>query len=89
MRAAVLEQVARPLVLRDVPTPRPDAGQVLVRIHASGVCHTDLKIIDGLGEGLSADQIRCSTGLSKTDYDSARRRMRRILLREGLTCEPK
>jgi len=48
-----------------------------------------LKIIDGLGEGLSADQIRCSTGLSKTDYDSARRRMRRILLREGLTCEPK
>ena len=48
-----------------------------------------LKIIDGLGEGLSADQIRRSTGLSKTDYDSARRRMRRILLREGLTCEPK
>jgi DNA-directed RNA polymerase specialized sigma24 family protein len=48
-----------------------------------------LKIIDGLGEGLSADQIRRSTGLSKTDYDSTRRRMRRILLREGLTCEPK
>ena len=48
-----------------------------------------LKIIDGLGEGLSADQIRRSTGLAKTDYDSARRRMRRILLREGLTCEPK
>jgi DNA-directed RNA polymerase specialized sigma24 family protein len=51
---------------------------------------TALKIIDGLGEGLSADQIRRYTGLSKTDYESARRRMRRILLREGLTtCEPK
>ena len=48
-----------------------------------------LKIIDGLGDGLSAEQIRLSAGLSKTDYDSARRRMRRTVLREGLTCEPK
>ena len=48
-----------------------------------------LGIIDGLGEGLSAEQIRAALGLSKTDYDSARRRMRRCLLREGLTCEPK
>lgn len=48
-----------------------------------------LKIIDALGEGLSAEQIRSALGLSKTDYDSARRRMRRCLLREGLTCGPK
>lgn len=48
-----------------------------------------LQIIEGLGEGLSARQIRLAAGLSKTDYDSARRRMRRTLLREGLTCEPK
>jgi RNA polymerase sigma-70 factor (ECF subfamily) len=48
-----------------------------------------LKIIEGLGEGQSAEQIRQTTGLSKADYDSARRRMRRTLLREGLTCEPK
>ncbi len=47
---------------------------------------TILKIIDGLGEGLSAEQIRHAGGLSRTDYDSARRRMRRTLLREGLTC---
>jgi RNA polymerase sigma-70 factor (ECF subfamily) len=45
-----------------------------------------LLIIEGLGEGLSADQIRTGAGLSKTEYDSARRRIRRILLREGLTC---
>jgi DNA-directed RNA polymerase specialized sigma24 family protein len=50
---------------------------------------TALKIIDGLGDGLSAEQIRRSAGLSKTDYDSARRRMRRTVLREGLTCEPR
>jgi len=48
-----------------------------------------LKIIAGLGQGLSADQIRAALKISNTDYDSARRRMRRTLLREGLTCEPK
>ena len=48
-----------------------------------------LKIIAGLSEGLSAEQIRATTRMSKTDYDSTRRRMRRTLLREGLTCEPK
>jgi RNA polymerase sigma-70 factor (ECF subfamily) len=47
-----------------------------------------LKIIDGLAEGLSAEEIRVSLRLSKTDYNSARRRMRRKVLREGLTCEP-
>lgn len=48
-----------------------------------------LKIIGGLGDGLTAEQIRVSTGLSKIDYDSTRRRMRRRVLKEGLTCEPK
>jgi len=48
-----------------------------------------LQIIAGLGKGLSAEQIRAAAGLSKMDYDSARRRMRRSLIREGLTCEPK
>ena len=45
-----------------------------------------LGIIEGLGEGLSAEEIRVGLGLTRTDYDSARRRMRRTLLREGLTC---
>lgn len=48
-----------------------------------------LRIIGGLGQGLSAEQIRGAMGISRTDYDSARRRMRRTLPREGLTCEPK
>jgi DNA-directed RNA polymerase specialized sigma24 family protein len=47
------------------------------------------QIIDGLSNGLSAEQIRLSTGLSRMDYDSTRRRMRRTVLREGLRCEPK
>jgi DNA-directed RNA polymerase specialized sigma24 family protein len=48
-----------------------------------------LQIIAGLAEGLSPEQIRAAGGISRTDYDSTRKRMRRALLREGLTCEPK
>jgi DNA-directed RNA polymerase specialized sigma24 family protein len=43
-----------------------------------------LQIIEGLFEGLSPEQIRAKYDMSKTDYDSTRRRMRRTLLREGL-----
>ncbi|MCB8823293.1 sigma-70 RNA polymerase sigma factor region 4 domain-containing protein [Microvirga rosea] len=43
-----------------------------------------LKIIAGLGDGLSAAEIRVRYGLSETDYDSARKRMRRTLLRHNL-----
>lgn len=45
-----------------------------------------LQIIAGLGRGLTPEQICDVLCLSKTDYDSARKRMRRRLLREGLTC---
>jgi len=45
-----------------------------------------LRIIHGLAEGLSAEQIRSACGITAVDYDSARKRMRRVLLREGLTC---
>ncbi len=50
---------------------------------------TALTIMDGLAQGLTADEIRLAAGLSDTDYASARKRMRRVLLREGLTCTPK
>jgi alcohol dehydrogenase, propanol-preferring len=36
-----------PLALWDVPTPRPSAGQVLVRVSACGVCRTDLHVVEG------------------------------------------
>jgi DNA-directed RNA polymerase specialized sigma24 family protein len=47
-----------------------------------------LRILDALGEGLAAGQIRTQLSLTRTEYDSARKRIRRCLLREGLTCEP-
>jgi len=46
-----------------------------------------LQILTGLGQGLTGEQIRAAAGISRTDYDSTRKRMRRCLLREGLTCE--
>jgi DNA-directed RNA polymerase specialized sigma24 family protein len=45
-----------------------------------------LRIIEGLCQGLTAEQIRRAFDIGKTDYDSARKRIRRCLLREGLTC---
>jgi propanol-preferring alcohol dehydrogenase len=47
MRAMVMEHVGRPLVERDVPEPEPGPGQVLVGVHACGVCRTDLHVLDG------------------------------------------
>ena len=47
MRAMVLEEPGKPLVLQDVPRPKPATGQVLVRVAACAVCRTDLHIVDG------------------------------------------
>src|SRR5580765_341103 len=40
-RAAVAWEVGKPLVVEDVELEGPKAGEVLVEIRASGVCHTD------------------------------------------------
>jgi len=47
MRAMILDAPGRPLRSAKIPTPQPGAGQVLLQIHACGVCHTDLHIVDG------------------------------------------
>ena len=46
MRAMVLEKPRQPLVLRDVPKPNPEPGQLLVRVSACAICRTDLHIVD-------------------------------------------
>jgi S-(hydroxymethyl)glutathione dehydrogenase/alcohol dehydrogenase len=47
MRAAVLEEFGRPLVVQDVELAEPKQGEVLVRLTACGVCHTDLYAASG------------------------------------------
>ncbi len=48
MRAMICEAVRQPLVARDDrPPPRPGPRQVQIRVHACGVCRTDLHVVDG------------------------------------------
>lgn len=47
MRAARLHAYGEPLRLDEVPLPRPEAGQVLVRVKGAGFCHSDLHVISG------------------------------------------
>ena len=47
MRAMVLEATRAPLRLVERAIPAPGAAQVLVRVHACGVCRTDLHVVDG------------------------------------------
>ncbi|MCC7016430.1 MAG: zinc-dependent alcohol dehydrogenase family protein [Rhodospirillales bacterium] len=55
IKAAILEAIgrpapyaqSRPLSIEDVELDPPGAGEVLVRIHAAGLCHSDLSVING------------------------------------------
>jgi alcohol dehydrogenase, propanol-preferring len=46
-RIADLKEIRAPLELRDVPRPEPGRGEVLLKILACGVCHTDIDEIEG------------------------------------------
>ena len=48
MRAAVIESFNQPWQLRDLPDPRPAPGQVVIKVHASGMCYTDLHAHHGV-----------------------------------------
>jgi S-(hydroxymethyl)glutathione dehydrogenase/alcohol dehydrogenase len=47
MRAAVFEDIDRPLSVEDITPGEPGPRDVVVRVAASGVCHSDLSVIDG------------------------------------------
>ena len=47
MKAAVVKAFGEPLVIEQVPVPEVGAGQILVKIIATGVCHTDLHAAHG------------------------------------------
>ena len=47
MKAAVVHAFGQPLQIEEVPIPEVNAGQVLVKVVASGVCHTDLHAAEG------------------------------------------
>jgi propanol-preferring alcohol dehydrogenase len=47
MRALVLDSPGRPLRETELDPPVPGPGEVLVRVHACGICRTDLHVVDG------------------------------------------
>jgi len=47
MKAAVVKAFGQPLIIEQVPVPQVGAGQILVKISATGVCHTDLHAAEG------------------------------------------
>ncbi|HST32763.1 MAG TPA: zinc-dependent alcohol dehydrogenase family protein [Solirubrobacteraceae bacterium] len=47
MRAMLFEQVGQPLWMAEREVPTPQAGQLLLRVHACGICRTDLHLLDG------------------------------------------
>ncbi|SNR38979.1 zinc-binding dehydrogenase [Hymenobacter mucosus] len=52
MQALVLDGINQPLQLRDVPTPQPGPGEVLVQLHAAALNHRDVWIQKGQYAGL-------------------------------------
>jgi propanol-preferring alcohol dehydrogenase len=47
MKAAVLRRIGAPLELETLPVPEPKPGEVLIKVAACGVCHSDLHAVDG------------------------------------------
>jgi propanol-preferring alcohol dehydrogenase len=47
MKAMQLTAPRTALQLAELPVPRPGAGQLLIKVHACGVCRTDLHVVDG------------------------------------------
>lgn len=47
MKAMVLKEVRRPLVLSKLPDPTPGRGEIRLKVEACAVCRTDLHVVDG------------------------------------------
>lgn len=47
MKAMMLEEVRRPLVLSKLPDPTPGRGEIRLKVEACAVCRTDLHVVDG------------------------------------------
>lgn len=75
MRAAVLRDIERGLEIREVCTPRPRMGEVLVKVSACGLCHSDLHVLGGaiafplpcvLGHEVAGEIVELGPGVEHT-----------------------
>ena len=49
MKAAVVHAFGKPLVIEEVPIPTPGPGELLIKVMANGVCHTDCTRLTAIG----------------------------------------
>ena len=47
MKAAIVQEVRGKWQLKGIPIPKPDPNQVLIKMHASGICYTDVHMTEG------------------------------------------
>jgi len=47
MKAAILREFKTPLSMEEIALPKPGAGEILMKVEACGVCHSDLHVADG------------------------------------------
>ena len=76
IRAAVLEEFGEPLVVQEVELAEPGPGEVLVRLVACGVCHTDLYTASGVDPSGYAPTVLGHEGAGVVERGRRRRRAR-------------
>jgi len=47
MKAVVIEKSGDPLAIKEIPVPQPSPGEVLIKVQACGVCHSDAALQQG------------------------------------------
>lgn len=47
-KAAVFEKTNSPLVIKELELKQPQEGQILIKVHACGVCHSDAMVKEGV-----------------------------------------
>jgi RNA polymerase sigma-70 factor (ECF subfamily) len=88
-RRARREARQLPKLLPDTPTPNPESSLIafqeltaIVKLFEDD--RQARQVLTGLAEGRSPEEVCAHNEMSKTDYDSTRKRIRRVLVREGL-----
>jgi D-arabinose 1-dehydrogenase-like Zn-dependent alcohol dehydrogenase len=57
MKAVIVEEPGAPLAVQETDTPEPAAGEVLLRVHACGICHSDQVVVNAIWPGLELPRI--------------------------------
>ena len=78
MKAVILNAIGEPMAAEEIPTPEPRTGEVMIKVEACGVCHTDLHVVKAevkfptpcvLGHEVSGTVVAHGPGLSGPDAE--------------------